>query len=83
MGAVKDTDGTAHAFSSLPFTVGAKTGTAENIEKMAEERHKIDLFTRSIIAITIFLFMGYLEGKGSGDVVDRFLPVLSDLKVTE
>lgn len=79
--AVKDTDGTAHAFSSLPFTVGAKTGTAEVSE---DGENVTNGFVYAFDADdNDFTFMGFLEGKGSGDVVDRFLPVLSDLKVTE
>lgn len=79
--AVKDTDGTAHAFSSLPFTVGAKTGTAEVSE---DGENVTNGFVYAFDADdNDFTFMGFLEGKGSGDVVDRFLPVLSDLKETE
>lgn len=79
--AVKDADGTAHAFSSLPFTVGAKTGTAEVSE---DGENVTNGFVYAFDADdNDFTFMGFLEGKGSGDVVDRFLPVLSDLKVTE
>lgn len=79
--AVQDTNGTAHAFSKLPFTVGAKTGTAEISE---DGENVTNGFVYAFDAEdNDFTFLGFLEGQSSGDVVDRFLPVLSDLKATE
>lgn len=79
--AVEDTNGTAHPFASLPFQVGAKTGTAE-IEKDGE--NVTNGFVYALDAEdNDFTFIGFLEGKSSGDVVERFLPILPELKDTE
>lgn len=79
--AVQDSNGTAHAFSSLPFTVGAKTGTAEISEN---GENVTNGFVYAFDADDdAFTFLGFLEGQSSGDVVERFLPVLPDLKATE
>lgn len=79
--AVQDSNGTAHAFSSLPFTVGAKTGTAEISEN---GENVTNGFVYAFDADDdAFTFLGFLEGQSSGNVVERFLPVLPDLKATE
>ncbi len=79
--AVEDSNGTAHPFASLPFRVGAKTGTAE------VEKDGVNVTNGFVYAIDAddneFSFIGFLEGKSSGDVVERFLPILPALKEAE
>ncbi|WP_080145426.1 penicillin-binding protein PBP4(5) [Marinilactibacillus piezotolerans] len=79
--AVADENGTAHPFSTVPFPIGAKTGTAE-INQDGE------IVTNGFVYAfdaqdDSFSFLGFMEGKASGEVVDRFLPILPELKGAE
>lgn len=77
--AVEDENGTANALSGTSFTLGAKTGTAEILG--ADGENVTNGFLYAFDAQdNDFSFVGFLEGYRSGDVVERFEPIMEELK---
>lgn len=76
---VEDSNGSGHPLADLPFAMGAKTGTAEIMGDEGENVTNGFLYAFDA-QDNDFSFVGFLEGHGSGDVVDRFTPVMSELK---
>lgn len=79
---VENENGSGHSLSSMPFSMGAKTGTAEIMGDDGENITNGFLYAFDAEDHS-FSFVGFLEGYGSGDVVERFAPVMDELKVEE
>lgn len=76
---VSSSRGTAHRLADVPFTMGAKTGTAEIMGNEGENVTNGFLYAFDA-EDHAFSFVGFLEGYSSGDVVERFAPVMTELK---
>lgn len=75
---VNHPNGTARGLQSLPYAVGAKTGTAEVAGEDGNEANGLlYVFDAEDEA---YSFIGFLEGKASGDVIQRFTPFLETVK---
>lgn len=79
---VENENGSGHPLSSVPFSMGAKTGTAEIMGDGGENVTNGFLYAFDAEDHS-FSFIGFLEGHSSGDVVERFAPVMGDLKIEE
>lgn len=77
--AVESENGTARALSNESFLIGAKTGTAEISGSEGENVTNGFLYAFDADDHD-FSFVGFLEGYRSGDVVERFGPVMEQLK---
>ncbi|MCC5889161.1 MAG: penicillin-binding transpeptidase domain-containing protein [Alkalibacterium sp.] len=75
---VADPNGTASGLSSLGYSVGAKTGTAEIAGEDGNDTNGM-LYVFDADDHT-YSFLGFLEGQRSGDVIDQFSPFLDELK---
>lgn len=79
---VENENGSGHPLSSLPFAMGAKTGTAEIMGEEGDNvtngfLYAFDAEDRD------FSFVGFLEGYGSGEVVQRFTPIMEQLRTSQ
>lgn len=71
-------NGTARGLTELDYLVGAKTGTAEIAGEDGNDTNgMLYVFDAEDNA---YSFLGFLEGKRSGDVIDKFSPFLNNLK---
>lgn len=79
---VENPNGSGHPLAELPFAMGAKTGTAEIMGSEGENVTNGFLYAFDAEDYN-FSFIGFIEGQGSGDVVERFTPVMAELNIDE
>lgn len=72
---VTDENGTAHELADLPYSIGAKTATAEfqNVDKNNGFVLTFDAENNS------YMMLGMLEESASGDVIELLKPVLEEM----